>query len=257
MIAFIRKNYSSMTNQEMADHFGIKIQALRPILYELGYKRIELQYWTKEQIDWLISNYRVMGDKEIAENFNRLFHKKKRWTLKHIEKKRSYLKLKRTRTELKAIKERNRKNGAWAMCASKRWDKTGRAKEGEIRYWRRIDGKMIPYIKVNGRFVPWNRWAVGRGAEGMNVIFKDGNHRNLSPDNLEIITNAEHARRNSQKSSIGLSDNYVLGLMTFSNKEARALLKEESEIIQAKRDQILLNRKINLLIDEKQNKRSA
>ena len=104
MISFLKINFLNMTNQQLADALGLKLTKVREKCYELGLKRMELEFWSKEQVDFLLAYYEIMGDVEIAEIFNQLYAKKKGWTFKHIEKKRRYLKLRRTRTQVKKIK---------------------------------------------------------------------------------------------------------------------------------------------------------
>lgn len=143
---------------ELAAGLGLKITSVRMKLYSMGYKRMELEYWTARQINFLKANYKEIGDKELAELFNSKWPKAKGWTHKHIEKKRKYLGLKRTKTQIKNIHQRNVDAGRFLLCAVKRWDKCGRAKEGEVRFWRENSGRFIPRIKIDGRFIFWSRY---------------------------------------------------------------------------------------------------
>jgi hypothetical protein len=112
-IAFLKDNFEKMSNREMAKALGYYIQAVRDQLYSMGLYRMTLEYWTEEQINFLKRNYKKIGDKELAILFNLQWEKEKRWTFKHIEKKRLYLKLKRTPAQLRKIKIRNAKRGCW------------------------------------------------------------------------------------------------------------------------------------------------
>ena len=78
---FIRKNFSKMTNTQLADALGLKLQFMRTQLKIMDLLRMELEYWSEEQILFLKQNYREIGDKELAELFNLLWKKKKTWTL--------------------------------------------------------------------------------------------------------------------------------------------------------------------------------
>ncbi len=245
---FIRKNFETMSNRELADHFGMHIQTMRTKLYEMGLYRMRLQYWTEEQIRYLKKNYKKIGDKELSEIFTDKWPKEKGWTLKHIEKKRKYLNLKRSKIELKAIHQRNVDQGRFLLCPVKRWLVTGVAQEGEIRMWRENSGRLVPRIKINGKFIHWARWAYinafGEVPPKMNVVFADGNPENQTIENLELIADGELSRRNSMKSSQGLSDNYIAGVLTHGNPEARKELKKYPEILELKRQQLKLNRLI-------------
>lgn len=247
-IAFLKANFYSMTNPQIAKALGLGLTTVRTQCYRLGLKRMELEYWTDKQIIFLIKNYKKIGDVELAEIFNKKWYKEKGWTNKHIEKKRRYLKLKRTDAEKEAIQQRNVDNGRFLMCPVKRWATTGQAKEGEIRMWREQSGRFVPRIKTNGRFIHWNRWAweqnYGPIPEGMSVCFKDDDPTNMDPDNLILLTRAEHAIRNVAKSGQALSDNYVAGIMSFKDRELRKLLIEDKSLIEVKRQQIILQRKI-------------
>lgn len=102
-IQFIRKNFETMSNPQIAKAIGVKLQYLRTKLYQMGLYRMHLEYWTEEQILFLRTNYQTKGDTELASIFNEKWPKNKIWTIKHIEKKRLYLNLKRTEEEVKAI----------------------------------------------------------------------------------------------------------------------------------------------------------
>lgn len=103
---FIRDNWSAMNNQQLADAFGVHLDRMRIILHAKKMFRIELEYWTEEQTQFLIDNYKIFGDKELEILFTLIWpDKKKGWSFKHIEKKRKYLKLKRTPDEILAVKK--------------------------------------------------------------------------------------------------------------------------------------------------------
>tara|TARA_R110002050_G_scaffold69507_2_gene150316 strand:+ start:5351 stop:6139 length:789 start_codon:yes stop_codon:yes gene_type:complete len=56
-IKFLKDNYRAMTNRELAAGLGIKLTTCRTKLYELGLKRMEMEYWTQEQIQFLKNNF--------------------------------------------------------------------------------------------------------------------------------------------------------------------------------------------------------
>jgi hypothetical protein len=99
--------------------------------------------WTKEMDSFLMENYEWIGDYGLAEMFEEKFPKGYPWTNKHIEKRRSYLGLKRTKEQAMTLKY----IGCLLGDHVKLWDTRGRAKEKEIREW-----KGRKYIKVGGRF---------------------------------------------------------------------------------------------------------
>lgn len=245
---FIRRNFKRFTNPVLASKLRTSICEIRKICYHLGLKRMKLEYFSPEQVKYLVRNYKAKGDVELAEIFQRKWPKQKGWTKKHIEKKRKYLNLQRTIWEIKAIHLRNVKAGRFKICPIKAWDKRGRAQEGEIRYWTNNFGVKYPVIKFNGKFVHWARYTwekhFGSIPKHWNIIFKDGNPQNLNIENLELISNEELARRDSQKSSKGLSDNYIAGILSHGDVHARQIIKEKKGLIEVKRKQLLLNRTI-------------
>lgn len=249
-IFFIRKNFNSMTNPQLAKALDLTLTLVRNKCRELGLKHMEMEYWTTEQVRFLKANYKKYGDTELTEMFRKKWKKEKGWSKKHIEKKRRYLNLKRTEAQKKVIKRGIVAKGTYARSVRKMWQTRGVAKEGEIRYWKqRGTERRVPFVKVKGSFVHWARhtWIQIHGPvpKGMNVIFTDGDPCNRQLSNLSLVSNAELSKRNSEISSKGLSDNYVAGIMTHNDPELRQTLKQHPELIQLKRKHLLLNRKIN------------
>ena len=199
-IAFIKTNWKKLTNKQLADGLGLTLTITRTKCYELGLRRMELEFWTKRQVSFLKKHYRAIGDQELSEIYQSKWFKNKGWSKKHIEKKRRYLRLSRTDAERKVIHQRNKIAGRFAICSIKRWIATGQAEEGEIRFWEVQPGKLAPRIKISGKWVSWNRWAWEQHFEeipnGMNVVFKD-NTPSLNHKTLELLTNSDLMKRNS------------------------------------------------------------
>ena len=207
MISSLKENFESKTNQQLAEMLNVRLTVLRNKTRELGLRKIEMEYWTEEQIKFLKSNYKKIGDKEMAILFNGLWEKEKRWTLKHIEKKRLYLELKRTAEELAAIKVRNKKRGCWQDMNS--WDTRGASIIGEIRIWR-FTGYSYKVIKTKDGYRIYSRWMYennyGPIPKGHIVTFKDEDPMNVVPENLYTIPMAENARRNRRKYPVELQE---------------------------------------------------
>lgn len=207
-IQFIRDNFFKMTNKQLADSLGMKITTVRTKCYELGLKRMDLEYWDEYHVTFLLDNYKEMGDSEIADILQAVDPKNKGWSKKHVEKKRRYLGLKRTEEEKAAIHVRNYELGCYKDCHKKMWDKIGRAKNGEIREWQHsysTNSRNFKVIKTDEGFVHYAPWLYrkhfGEIPEGLIVTFKDGDSLNVVPENLELIDRAEHARRNKDLGS--------------------------------------------------------
>ncbi|RZJ89978.1 MAG: hypothetical protein EOO20_09495 [Chryseobacterium sp.] len=232
----------------MANALGLKVTSVRTKLYEMGYYKMRMEYWTEEQVAFLNANYQTLGDTELAEIFSQKWHKDKGWDKKHIEKKRRYLILKRTTEEKKAIHQRNIDMGCYSMCAKHAWKTRGVSAEGVIRMWRTNNSeRLIPHIKIGGQYIHWNRWfweqQNGPIPNDHYIVFV-GDPSILTIENLRCISIEEYKREFNNKAVIELSDNYVASMLSHKNKSLRALVKGMPELIQAKRNQLLLNRKI-------------
>ncbi|MBU2923030.1 hypothetical protein KO504_16900 [Winogradskyella psychrotolerans] len=223
-IAYLKANFKTKTNRQISDALGLKMTRVRTKAYELGLKRMELQRWTPEQVQFLKDNYKTIGDTELAEIFTTKWEKPKGWTKKHIEKKRRYLKLKRTKTELQNIHNRNVKKGRFSMCAAHMWKTIGQAPIGEIRIWHTEHNTPFLVIKQKNGFVHYNRWLwkkhKGSIPKNMNVVVKENADRtNYAIKDLELLTNAQLALRNSKNR------------VPPEFKETQKLLKELNKII--------------------------
>ncbi|WP_421811729.1 hypothetical protein [Flagellimonas sp.] len=200
-LEFLKANFETMTNQELADTLGIRLTKCREKLYELGLKRMQLEYWTDEQVDFLKDNYKVMGDTEIAEIFEDNWPKKKGWSKKHIEKKRRYLKLKRTAAQKRKIQKRNVEMGRFQICPIKAWETRGITPVGTIKIWSH-NGSMIAVIKQDHGFVHYNRWLFENSyftlPSDILVVTRSGNIKATGPEDLMIIDRATHAKRNRE-----------------------------------------------------------
>lgn len=202
MLEFLKNNFSTLTNRQLSEHLGLKITVTRHKLYQLGFKRMELEYWTPEMVDFLKANYYKMGDTEIAEVFNQKYPKKKGWSKKHIDKKRSQLGIKRNFLQIERIKSQNLDR--YRLAQKKSLQNKAFAPEGDIRVWRKCK-----VIKLNGRFVPLApvvyKQHFGSVPIGHVVTFKDGNHHNCSPDNLTTISRSQLAAQNANPEKSGRS----------------------------------------------------
>lgn len=226
---FIKAHFYTLTNRQLANMLGHKLTLLRTRCYEMGLKRIELEYWTDEQVAFLKENYKRYGDTELAQMFGEVWHKEKGWDKKHIEKKRRYLNLKRTKAEKDAIRESHKAAGVYKLGSKHTWDNRGRAAIGEKRMWKDRNGYQFMVIKTATGFVHYAPylWSQLHGEipEGHVVRLKDGNAANVVAENLELITMAENARRNS----IHRYPKEIKDLIYLSNKLDRTIKKLENE----------------------------
>ena len=84
--------------------------------------------------------------------------------------------------------------------------------------------------------------------EGYVVRFKDGDHLNCNIENLELITRKENLLRNNPgpKMDLVYSDRYIAARLKVMGKENQlGFIKEHPDLIEIKRQQLLLRRGIN------------
>lgn len=250
MISFLKGNFSKMTNRQLASHLSLRLTTTRTMCYKLGLKRMEMEYFTEDQIKFLRENYKHIGDVELAEIFEAKWPKNKKWTKQHMEKKRKYLGLKRTEKQIIAIGQRNIDQGRLNshMKGKTNWLTTGPAKQKEIRMYRNIYGVIQARIKIGKRWVFWPRWAwkqkYGEIPDGFVVVMKDDNPFHTRVSNLELITRSAAASRYVAKSGLLLTDNFVISQSTYGNPEAREILRTQPEMIENFRTVMLLKRSI-------------
>lgn len=216
--------------------------------------------WSKEDIQFLVENYKTMGNVEIAEILTkearswRIINGVKvvrKFNQKNVEKKMDLLGLKRTEEDLKYIIKHNREIGKGHCWTKKNNPYTMGIKsvfdDGVIREWS-INGRQYKYIKVNGKFISYPRYLweqkIGKIPSEFKVAFKDGNPDNCELSNLECISSVEMMKRNS--ANLNLPD----GVLAFwiagkkGEEKIRQAIKQNPQLLELKRNQILLNRKI-------------
>lgn len=230
-LQFIKDNFQKMTNDEIAAALGRKKTIVRTMAYSLGLKRMEMEYWTPEQIAFLNENYKSIGDVELAEIFENEWPKNKPWTKKHIEKKRRYLILKRTVKQLEKIHLRNKKSGRLAVANKKRWEATGSNDLGTIVIWN-TNGYKVAFIKTESGYVHYNRWLwikeKGEIPPNHNIVKKDGCPEIPTIEFLEAITKEDHAIRNKQKHDSLPKD--VKEIIKLKNKLIKAINENTTRI---------------------------
>lgn len=199
---YIQENLHEKTNSELAAALGLKLTRFRYFLSEMGLKRIEMEYFTREQIKFLKKSYKTIGDVELSEIFEAQWPKNKPWTKNHIRKKRAYLNLHRTSEEIDKIKNRNVKAGRHSTSI-KSWETIGATEVGTIKVWKKYDGiSDLVVIKLETGFVHYYRWLYiqhfGSLTSDQIVRRKKDVLKTdiLKIEDLEIITRAENSARN-------------------------------------------------------------
>jgi hypothetical protein len=110
---FVRNNFKTMTNEEIAAKTGLSKTYVRMWAYSEGLQRELIVNWTKDQLDYFFENWRTTGNKEMADYINANLPSKKVFKRSTISKKMELLGLYRTPKETFEIRERNRLNGIW------------------------------------------------------------------------------------------------------------------------------------------------
>ena len=119
MKTFLTDNFFKMTNAQLAKALGLRLTVTRNKCSELGLRRMEMEYWTAEQVQYLRDNYKTKGNVELAEYFEKTWPKKKRWRKQHINKKRKYLDLHRTKKQQEVIIAKNSAPGGRSYTIDK------------------------------------------------------------------------------------------------------------------------------------------
>lgn len=233
---FLQDNFDKMTTEQLCNKMKLTSTVIRKKMKELGLRKCFHAFWQPEWNQYLITNFQLIGDTEMAEIFQEKFPKPHPWTYKHIGKRRSYLNLKRTKTEIDAIQIRNWEMGRFAECANKRWLSVGVAQEGNVRIWKK-NGAKFNIIKIDGKFLSYARYVwknhFGEIPKGMVIRHKDGDSLNDEIDNLGMIAMSEHMNINGPKYTI--SDNYIIGMMTRKTPEKREELRKNKDLIELQR----------------------
>lgn len=113
---FLRDNFFTLTNQQLTDALGMTLTVVRNQCRKLGLRRNRVYRWTQAQTAYLVKQYPIMGDVEIAENLNRRWPRSTRpWTRKHVGKKRGLMGFDRTTEQLAGIRERNASQGRYNL----------------------------------------------------------------------------------------------------------------------------------------------
>lgn len=180
------------------------------------------KYWTKDDIEKLMSIYSNTSTKLVANELNR--------TVKQIYMKAASLGLKKSAEYMttpesgrfvdgnKGVKYRFKKGNIPHNAGVKGWNPGGNAKNTQFKQgnkphtWIEIGSERITkegYLqrKINDTGVKMNDWVLvhkqlweeinGTVPDGHIVVFKNGDKTDIRIDNLELISREENMRRNS------------------------------------------------------------
>lgn len=227
-IAEIKRDYATTLNQDLADRFGCTIHAVHNAGFRLGLKK------DKEFI------------RQIAkDNFTEDHPARKHWIKKGTpppnkgKKQKEYM----SKEAIERTKVTRFKKGSLPHNT---------LEDNTITERKDKSGRIYKYIRIKlAKWVPYHRylWEQYNGAipKGYNIQFRDGDTLNCDIDNLYMISRSEQMK-NENSASKNLPDSAVAVYLVGKRGKDKALVEEiknnHPELIELKRTQILLNRKI-------------
>lgn len=224
----IKRDYATTLNQDLADRFGCTIHAVHNAGFRLGLKK------DKEFI------------RQIAkDNFTEDHPARKHWIKKGTpppnkgKKQKEYM----SKEAIERTKITRFQKGSLPHNT---------LEDNTITERKDKSGRIYKYIRIKlAKWVPYHRylWEQHNGAipKGYNIQFKDGDTLNCDINNLYMISRGEQMK-NENSASKNLPDSAVAVYLVGKRGKDKALVEEiksnHPELIELKRTQILLNRKI-------------
>ncbi len=141
-LSFIENNFRKLTSKEIFQklvyEFNLKHKytSFRTELYRLGFYKVEMRRWSRAEKQFLLDNYKKIGNKQIAEMLSTPGRK---FTDKQVQKKIRLLELKRNREDLKLIIDNHKKSGVYS--------------EGNYKKWRNIKGVSNVSISISEEII--------------------------------------------------------------------------------------------------------
>lgn len=185
---FLINNYKTKQHIELASIVGISIHRVRKMLYKLGLNN-KIRKFSNQDINFLKSNFKVMGNKELGMSLNR--------SADSIKDKLKRLKLKRTTNEVTALLKRPNK------AHFKVGSKPHNTKAVQfISLKKCLNGVFYYQIKLaDNHWQLYHRYLwekqYGKIKKDTIISFVDGNQMNCVLENLKCISKEENMLRNS------------------------------------------------------------
>ncbi len=228
-LTYLRKHYARTQNKIIADKFGCSIHTIEYKSFELGLKKDK---------DFVLGMYRD-NMKKITDLGKSHRYQKGQTPVNKGKKQTEYMSqeaIERTKAT-RFRKGQLPKNTLHDHAVTIRVDSKGNSYK-----WIRLElAKWVPYHRY--------LWEQHNGPipKGYNIQFRDGNTLNCEDiNNLYMISRGEQMKMENS-ASLNLPDNAVavyLAGKRGTNKELIEQLKQHPELLELKRTQILLNRKI-------------
>jgi len=223
-VAYLRQHYARTQNKDLAANFGCSIHTIENKAFVLGLKKDP-----------------EFVRKVAKENFTDDHPARKYWIKKGV-----------------APPNKGKKQIEYMSQDAIDRTKATRFQKGSIPPnavpvgYERVDRDGYVYIKVEGKrkLVLKHRhiWEQHKGTipKGSNIQFKDGNRQNCDIDNLYIISRSNQMKTENS-ASLNLPDSLVAMYLAGKRGQDKGFieeLKQHPELLELKRQQIKLNRKI-------------
>lgn len=258
-LTFLEANFETMTNKEISEVIGKTPNQIAWKMIREGWRRSSIKHWTKKELDWLRANAHL-GEPGLAKALGI-----------NQEKIRAVLRNHKIRTGNPSRFQKGM--NPWNAGKKIRMSPASEFKKGMQPHNTKYNGYIgIRYEKITHKpyqviRIGLKKWELlsrhtwrqhfGEIPEGMLVAFKDGNAMNCQPENLMLLTRRENLLRNinrrKQAASIAESwDNgtryenneWIARLISRGDKQVKEELLKHPELLEAKRQQLLLRRQI-------------
>ncbi|GAB2994072.1 hypothetical protein GCM10027284_09100 [Cyclobacterium sediminis] len=272
--AFIRENHQHMTGNEMARHFGVGKGVVHRYQKKHGLKTpksvsdakrgnpVGTTTFTAEEDKYIREHYLKLPIKSLASDMNRSYTGVMgRIKAMELEIPEEVIQRNKQRSYFKKGQEafnKGKKQTDYMTPEQIEKTKPTRFHKGNKPHNTKEDGaisvredsKGISYQWIRISEANWQmlhvvRWEELHGPvpEGKILRAKDGDSMNAAPENWEPISRAEHMEKNS--GALNLPDGMIALYLSPKDKELRQELLKHPKLISIKRNQIILNRKIN------------
>jgi len=272
-IKFLKDNYIKLTGRQLAAHFNKSYKAVLSKAKVLKLRlpegvrneraREAARRWTPEMEEKVRELFKTKTRTEIAAIMN--------LTEQQVHNRCHHLGLKLSEEE-RARRNRKFLSKGWGWNKGLKGLKNNSStkfKKGQPSHNHKTKGTIIKltdkrtgraYLKIKieepNKWIELHRylWIRRHGEipKGMMIVFKNGNSLDCRLGNLKMISMGDNVRRNANRELIkqhskNLSDNYVAGMLWrgITRKERRELIKQYPELVDLKRNQLLLRRQIN------------
>lgn len=258
-LCFLEANFERMTNKEISEVLGKSVSQIAWKMIREGWRRSSMKHWTKAELQWLRNNAHL-GEPGLAKALG-------------IDQKKIRTVLRNHRIRTGNVTQFKKGMNPWNAGRHVRMSPKSEFKKGLVPANTLQDGaitirtdsktqRQYKYIRVAPR--KWEllsrvNWVKKHGPIPRNMIvtFKDSDQLNCEPDNLMLITKRENALRNVNRAKAALSladswldgsryenDKWIAKLMAPGNPEVQQQLLQQPELIEVKRQQLLLKRTI-------------